>query len=349
VAATTTAVRTAASGALVRLPLVTLYLTERCNSRCISCDYWRNGKSDVTAESVAAWLPDLLELETQVVLISGGEPLLNPHWTEIAEMLRHAGIRLWLLTSGLSLAKHAARVSRLFESLTVSLDGADAASYLAIRGVDAFEQVCKGIRAATSVGLPPSIRVTVQRGNYRQLPELVALAKRLGVLQVSFLAADVANAHAFGRIGASAGDVALHAEDLPILERVLDEMEREHAADYRCGYIAESPLKMRRILQYYAALCGRAAFPATRCNAPEFSAVIAASGRVHPCFFIQGAESADANRGFASALNSAGSAAVRGDIRNGLRAECRTCVCHMWRDPAAAATWEAAATRPHGL
>ena len=38
----------------------------------------------------------------RVVLISGGEPLLNPQWPEIAALLKAQGLKLWLLTSGLS-------------------------------------------------------------------------------------------------------------------------------------------------------------------------------------------------------------------------------------------------------
>ena len=41
------------------LPLVTFYLTERCNSRCVTCDYWRHGRRDATLESVLRVLPDL--------------------------------------------------------------------------------------------------------------------------------------------------------------------------------------------------------------------------------------------------------------------------------------------------
>ena len=47
------------------LPLVTLYLTERCNSRCVTCDYWRHGRKDVTLESVQRLLPDLAALRTR--------------------------------------------------------------------------------------------------------------------------------------------------------------------------------------------------------------------------------------------------------------------------------------------
>src|SRR5262249_12806824 len=123
---------------LQRLPLVTLYLTDRCNSRCVTCDYWRTGRADVSLESVRRLLPSLARLRTRLVVISGGEPLIPPEWAEIAELLRGSGLQLWLLTSGLSLVKHARRAARLFDAITVSLDGADGPTYAAIRGLDAF-------------------------------------------------------------------------------------------------------------------------------------------------------------------------------------------------------------------
>src|SRR5215469_15663976 len=170
---------------LRRLPLVTLLLSERCNSRCISCDYWQHGRADL--DSVRRLLPGLQRLRTEVVLISGGEPLLNPEWAEIAALLREQGLKVWLLTSGLSLAKHASRVAALFDAVTVSLDGADRTTYAAIRGVDAFDVVCRGIRASVATGAPVTVRVTLQRGNFRQLPRFVELGRALGVAQVSFL------------------------------------------------------------------------------------------------------------------------------------------------------------------
>jgi len=66
------------------------------------------------------------------------------------------------------------------------------------------------------------------------------------------------------------------------------DMERECAADFASGFIAESPAKLRRLLQYFAAIHGKAPYPLVRCNAPEFSAVVGASGAVRPCFFISG-------------------------------------------------------------
>ena len=328
------------SSHLRRLPLVTLYLTERCNSRCVTCDYWRHGRADMTFDAVQRLLPNLAQLDTRVVLLSGGEPLLNPEWERIAHALRDTGLKVWLLTSGLSLAKHARRAAKVFDAITVSLDGTDRQTYEAIRGLDALDKVCEGIRAAAANGVAPGVRVTVQRRNFRQLRRFVALAKELGARQISFLAVDVANPHAFGRTDNFESDLALLPDELPVLDELLGTMERECAADFSSGFIAESPAKLRRLLQYFNALHGKDLYPLVRCNAPEFSAVVGAGGAVQPCFFISGPDEAAGLRGgsrtpfddLSRVLNGERMRALRASIRAGERAECKTCVCSMWRD-----------------
>ena len=315
------------------LPLITLYLTERCNSRCVTCDYWRHGRRDVTLESVKRLVPQLESLGTHTALLSGGEPLLNPEWPQIAELLRAAGLQLWLLTSGLSLAKHAQRAARLFESITVSLDGTCAPTYAAIRGLDAFDKVCEGVRAAVAGGATVGLRVTLQRSNYRELPRFVTLAHELGVSQVSFLAVDVSNAHAFARSDDFTRGLALEPDDLAEFDRLLEVLVQRHAADFRDHFIAESPARLRHLRDYFAALCGQGDFPPVRCNAPEFSAVVGVEGRVSPCFFIPGPAESGA-QSLEAALTSPPMVELRRAIRAGERAECRRCVCSMYREPA---------------
>ncbi len=323
-----------AGSSIRRLPLVTLYLTERCNSRCVTCDYWRHGRTDLSLESVTQLIPAFEQLGTRVVLISGGEPLLHRQWESIARVLKASGLKLWLLSSGLSLAKQAAAAAELFDSITVSLDGTQPGTYAAIRGVDAFEKVCEGVRAAASHGVAPGIRVTLQRANYRELPAFVDVCRQIGARQVSFLAVDVANPHAFARHDEFQSGLALLPEDLPELERLLCELERSHAEDFRSGFIAESPAKLRRILQYFTAVCRLGPFPPVRCNAPEFSAVITAERRVQPCFFISSPAHEPVYQDLAAVLNDERMVRLREDIRFGRRAECTSCVCSMWRDPA---------------
>jgi Fe-coproporphyrin III synthase len=307
---------------LEQLPLLTLYLSERCNSRCVTCDYWRFGSTDMSLATVARLLPQLRRLGTESVLLSGGD----------------AGLKLWLLTSGLSLAKHAAAVAALFDNVTVSLDGTDAVTYEAIRGLDAFANVCAGITAAAAAGVPVGVRVTLQRANFRQLPRFVTLARELGARQVSFLAVDVANPHAFARKAGADGSLALQPRDLSDFNALLDALEREHAADFRERFIAESPARLRHIARYFAAVCGSAAYPPVRCNAPQFSAVIDAHGQVSPCFFIRGpAQASLAHATLPELLNQPPLREQRDAISAGAAPECRTCVCSLWRAPGAAA------------
>ena len=322
---------------LRRLPLVTLYLTERCNSRCVTCDYWRHGRIDASLELVRRLIPSLVSLSTRVALISGGEPLLNPQWHEIASLLQGAGIKTWLLTSGLSLAKHAQRVSRLFDAVTVSMDGTNPRTYQAIRGLDAFDKVCEGIRAAVAAGSKVGLRVTLQRANYRELPLFVELAHQLGVHQISFLAVDVANPHAFGRTDDFGSDLALGVDDLPVFGDLITQLEACRAADFESRFIAETPAKLRRLQQYFAAVQGRAPYPAVRCNAPEFSAVVGVKGAVQPCFFIAGPapamDRAANDSDLESVLNRPAMVELRERIRAGERPECVGCVCSLYREP----------------
>jgi MoaA/NifB/PqqE/SkfB family radical SAM enzyme len=284
--------------------------------------------------AVAALLPNLAALDTRVALISGGEPLLNREWPAIAALLRAHGLKLWLLTSGLSLAKHAAQAAQLFDAITVSLDGTDRGTYAAIRGVDAFEKVCEGVRAVAHAGAPVGLRVTVQRANYRQLPLFVALAKALGVRQISFVAVDVANPHAFARAESFSAQLALEPDDLPILGQIIERLGCERAADFRSGLIADSPRKLWRMHRYFAAVCGLGPYPPVHCNVFDYSAVIDATGRVSPCFFIPGPPQTAGRADLAELLNGEAMSELRTHIRAGERPECARCVCSLWREPA---------------
>ena len=147
------------------------------------------------------------------------------------------------------------------------------------------------------------------------------LARELGAREVSFLAVDVNNPHAFGRDNAFPDGLALDAADLDAFATVLDTLERDFAAEFASGFIAESPVKLRRLHAYFTALLGRGDFPPVRCNAPEFSAVLGLHGEVSPCFFIPGPARPD-GMDPAAALDAPAMRELRAEIRAGRRPEC---------------------------
>ena len=270
------------------LPLLIFFPTNRCNSRCISCDWWkRSGADDLSIDEIRDIADGLPSLGTRVVVFSGGEPLLRPEVFEAAGMFRTRGVTLHLLTSGVLLERFAERVAQHFARVCVSLDAAGDALYAEIRGVDALATVGRGIakvrRAAP--GVPVTARATLHRANFRELPRLIEHAKAIGLDGVSFLPADVSSL-GFGReTTPDATTLALRPHDVAEFEGIVERTIAVYARDFESGFIAESPDKLRRLPRYYAALGGAEPFPSVSCHAPWVSVVVEANGAVRPCFF----------------------------------------------------------------
>ena len=71
------------------LPLLVFFPTSRCNSRCVSCDWWKaSGEGDHRPDEIARVAADLAEHGTRVVLFSGGEPQVDDEAGD-----RTAGVR----------------------------------------------------------------------------------------------------------------------------------------------------------------------------------------------------------------------------------------------------------------
>jgi len=270
------------------LPLLIFYVTARCNSRCVSCDWWKSdGAADLTLDEIRALADDLPSLRTRLVVFSGGEPLLRRDVFEMADMFRTQGLKLHLLTSGLFLERDAEQVAARFDEVTLSLDGPRRDLYRQIRGVDGLEVIERGVRKlkACAPQLPVRARSTLHRHNFHELPHLTDKAKALGLAQISFLAADVTS-EAFGRRSeTSTRGLLLTESEVEEFARVVEETLLSHAQDFEARFVAESPDKLRRLPRYYAAQLGRGPFPLVACNAPWVSAVVEADGAVRPCYF----------------------------------------------------------------
>lgn len=322
------------SDRLHHLPLAVVYVTERCHSKCSGCDFWRHGTGELGVERAALLARELTTLGTELVLLTGGEPLFHPRWEEVTRSFRDQRLPLWLLTSGISLSKDRSSVGALFDRVTVSLDGATPATYRATRGIDGFDAVVDGIAGLVEDGVWTTVRTTVQKSNFLEMPELVRLARRLGVREISFLPVDVRSRLAFGRSQAATSEgLALDLADLPVLESVLEELELEREYEGESGLVAESPEKLRRMHRYFTALLGRGDFPRVRCNAPRFSAVVRPDGSVQPCHFVEGGGDGGLRGTLAEELNSPDLVGIRKAIRKASREECLRCVCPMRKAP----------------
>jgi len=270
------------------LPVLVFYPTSRCNSRCVSCDWWRSsGADDLSLEEIDALAHALPELGTRVVVFSGGEPLLRPDVFEAAQTFRARGLTLHLVTSGVLLERSVTDVAQEFSRVVVSLDAATEELYRAIRGIPALKAIERGITRLRAAAPDVAVvaRATVHRMNFRELPALIEQAKSLGLDGVSFRPADMYSS-AFGRQRTPQPEaLALNRDEVAELGAIVDGAVERYGDDIESGFVADSAAKLRWIVRYYAALVDGVACPPLACNAPYTSIVVEADGSVRPCYF----------------------------------------------------------------
>lgn len=317
------------------LPVLVLFPHNRCNCRCVMCDIWRLRQvREITARDLEPHRDCLRALKVRWVVFSGGEALMHTDLAALSRLLHSEGIRLTLLTAGLTLAHHARLVAENLDDVIVSLDGPPEI-HDCIRHVPrAYDRLARGIACLRK--FRPEIQIngrcTVQKANFQHLREVVQAARRLALNSLSFLAVDLTSG-AFNRPGGwplerQAG-VALTAEEVELLDREIDLLIREYSTDIHTGFVAESEEKLRRIVLHFQAHLGQVPPVAPRCNAPWVSAVVEADGTLRPCFFHRAIGNIHGKTLF-EILNGPEALRFREelDIPNNL--VCQKCVCSLY-------------------
>jgi MoaA/NifB/PqqE/SkfB family radical SAM enzyme len=317
------------------LPVVILMPHSACNCRCVMCDIWKDNKNlkQLTEHDISGLLTALKKFGTKQVVMSGGEALLNQNFFGLCEILKKAGIKVTLLTTGLSIKSHAENLLKWVNDIIVSLDG-DQQLHDVIRNIPgAFHKLKDGVQYIQS--LNPKYRITartvVHRLNFRNWPAIIREAKLIGLDQISFLPADVSS-QAFNRQMTweepRQHEILLSEKELPELKTIIERIIIEYWDDFNNGFIAESPEKIRNIYYYYAAFYGLNPFPYKRCNAPWVSTVIEADGNVRPCFFHDVIGNIR-DESLTAILNSDKAVNFRKTLDISTNATCVKCVCSL--------------------
>src|ERR1700750_1823988 len=97
--------RTLQTHRISALPVVILMPHSACNCRCVMCDIWKDNKNlkQLTEANIQALLTSLKKFNTHQVVMSGGEALLNKNFFRLCEILKNNGMKVSLLTTGLSI------------------------------------------------------------------------------------------------------------------------------------------------------------------------------------------------------------------------------------------------------
>lgn len=172
-------------------PIVVWNCTRQCNLRCLHCyasaDSRRSPEEMSTAEG-KAFMADLADFGVPVLLFSGGEPLLRDDVFELAAFAREQGVRPVLSTNGTLITKEVAEQLRQvgFGEVGISLDGIGE-RHDHFRGQKgAYEAALRGIRNCVAAGQRVSLRLTITRWNYKEIPAIFELAEQEAVDRICF-------------------------------------------------------------------------------------------------------------------------------------------------------------------
>jgi len=156
-------------------------LTENCQARCISCDYWKSRwKDGIDTKRGVDLVNEIGDFGIASLRFTGGEPLIRKDFFEILKKSRTSGFRRIIVqTNGLLLKKFSAEINASpITNVNVSIDGMRETNDR-IRGIRGyFDLALEGIRALRNKRV--AFSVTLNGISARELGELAQVAEELG-------------------------------------------------------------------------------------------------------------------------------------------------------------------------
>jgi len=280
----------------ISIPFLFLIISGKCNSRCITCGYWKNYYENeiLSPKRIFSIVKTLSKYNLETVIFTGGEALLRSDLFEIAEEIKgkypHLTIRL--LTNGILLEEKAKYVSKIFDVVAVSFDSFNKKTYQKIRGIDAFPNIIRGIKKIRALNpkIEIRLRTVVQKENILEIPQIIELGKKLGADKISFIPADMISTIAFGK------PERIKNKDrvIPSLEQLVkyrkivksiinEQIKKNNLKDF----LIEHGRDLKRVYDYYLAIYGAKKPIYPKCNSGWTSISIDFQGNIQACFFYE--------------------------------------------------------------
>jgi MoaA/NifB/PqqE/SkfB family radical SAM enzyme len=270
-----------------RLPVcVYLETTNRCNLLCTTCPRTYEElepPADMSWElfaSIVDQIPDL----ARAVLHGVGEPMLVKSLPKMVRYLKDRGTYVLFNTNGTVLNERNGRalIDAGLDELRVSLDAANAKSFLAVRGKDYFGRILRNVRAFRNLQEREgkerprvSAWLTGLRETIAELPAFVQVAADIGVKEVYLQRLVFFDSDA---IGLARPDQALYEqltrEESAYLEEAT-ELARAHGMTFSAsGAVSEPGMSLKRHDD---------GSPWSLCRRPWTVMYFTANGRALPC------------------------------------------------------------------
>ena len=169
-------------------------LTPECNLKCDMC-FIRLTHGEVKAQGgikdAAAWIDLARQLQdagTLFILLTGGEPMLHPQFSEIYTALRDMGFIITLNTNGTMITEQMCRETfyQKPRRVNVTLYGTNGDTYGNLcHNREAYEQTMRSLRLLRKYDIDTKLNLSMTPANASEFSSLVAVADELGIPVVS--------------------------------------------------------------------------------------------------------------------------------------------------------------------
>ena len=174
--------------ALPSAALIAWEVTRSCNLACKHCRAEAHPEPYPgelsTAEAKASSTPSPKSAKP-IIIFTGGDPMMRADVYELAAYARDKGLRCVMSPNGTLITPESARKIKEagFQRCSISIDGADAASHDAFRGVPgAFDASMRGIEYLKAEGVEFQINTTVTKSNLHSFKDIFHLCEKIGAV-----------------------------------------------------------------------------------------------------------------------------------------------------------------------
>jgi len=170
---------------------IAIVTTLRCDLKCQHClRGFPKQRPDFPVELLDKLLIEALPFGARHVALTGGEPGLHPHFEQIVEKIVSYGCSWHFVSNGQRTKPYLPLMERYkdqFRNVSLSLDGATAATHDKIRGrKGAFERVIGSAKEYIQAGYRVKFAAVLNRQNKDEMEGLVNLAMDLGASSIGF-------------------------------------------------------------------------------------------------------------------------------------------------------------------
>jgi Fe-coproporphyrin III synthase len=179
------------AAARMRKPITVWNITRTCNLRCVHCYSDSNAlryPGELDWSQMQDVVEDLVAYQIPSLLLSGGEPMIHPHFFDLVDMASAAGLKLTISTNGTLITPEKAALLKAAKVayVGISLDGIGRIHDEFRRKEGAFDAAVRGFRNCHDVDQKTGLRLTLTRHNVENIDRILDFIEEEEIQRVCF-------------------------------------------------------------------------------------------------------------------------------------------------------------------